>query len=223
MGKIAIIPARGGSKRLPRKNVLAVNGQPMLSYPVRVALDCGLFDEIVVSTEDDEIAEAAREAGASVLPRPLSLALDTSTVAQVCLHVLEYHPVQEFCCIYATAALLRPDTLRNAYALLDAPPAADYVLGVSDYNYPPVQALKEDENGFLSYMWPEFRGRQSQMYPKLRVSNGTFVWARTEPFLREQIFYGPRLKGYSVPPDQVSDIDGPEDYQALLKIFSSSH
>lgn len=220
-GRIAIIPARGGSKRLPRKNILPVGGQPMLSHPIRAALDTGLFDRVVVSTEDSEIAAAAQDAGASVLERPPSLAQDTSTVVQVCLHALEHYPAREFCCIYATAALLRPETLRNAHGALDALPSADYVLGVSGYNYPPVQALKADENGFLSYMWPEFRGKQSQTYPELCVSNGTFVWARSEVFIREKIFYGTRLRGYPVPDDQVLDIDIPEDYETLLKIFSA--
>lgn len=218
-GRIAIIPARGGSKRLPRKNILPVGGQPMLSHPIRAALDTGLFDRVVVSTEDSEIALAAQKAGASVLERPEHLAQDTSTVVQVCMHALEHYPAGEFCCIYATAALLRPETLSKAHSLLDASPPADYVLGISGYNYSPVQALKANENGFLSYMWPEFLGKQSQFYPQLCVSNGTFVWARSEAFLREKIFYGTRLRGFPVPDDQVMDIDVSEDYEALLKIF----
>jgi pseudaminic acid cytidylyltransferase len=216
MARIAIIPARGGSKRLPRKNVLPVGRRPMLAWPIEAARNTGLFERIVVSTEDSEIAAAAREAGAQVLTRPDELAADRATVVQVCLHVLDAVAAQTFCCIYATAALLKPETIVAAHVALDREPEADYVMGVSGYNYPPVQALRADADGFLSHMWPEYRARQSQTYPELCVSNGTFVWARTAAFRRDQIFYGRRLRGYRVPEGEVLDIDTREDYEALL-------
>jgi pseudaminic acid cytidylyltransferase len=216
MARIAIIPARGGSKRLPRKNVLPVDGRPMLGWPIEAARKTGLFERIVVSTEDSEIAAAAREAGAEVLARPDELAGDRATVVQVCLHVLDAIPAVTFCCIYATAALVKPETIVAAHETLDRAPAADYVMGVSGYNYPPVQALRADAHGFLSHMWPEYRARQSQTYPELCVSNGTFVWARTAAFRRDQLFYGERLRGYRVPDAEVLDIDTREDYEELL-------
>lgn len=211
-GQIAIIPARGGSKRLPRKNILQLNDHPMIGYPIRAALNSNLFDEVIVSTEDEEIKEIAASYGATVISRPHELAKDRSTVVEVCTHILslnEYKAVDFFCCIYATAAFLKSIDLFKARKHMDEEPVVDYVMGVSTYNYPPVQALRENE-GYLTYMWPEFCDKQSQEYPKLVVSNGTFYWARTDYFREDKSFYGRRMKGYQL---SAVDIDTLNDYE----------
>jgi N-acylneuraminate cytidylyltransferase len=220
MSRVALIPARGGSKRLPRKNVLDVGGLPMLAHPIRTARESGLFDRIYVSTEDAEIAELARAHGAEVIERPSEIAEDCSTVAQVCLHALETHPeIERFCCLYATAVLLRPESLIASHALLDEAPEADFVMGVSEYEQPPVQALKADEHGYLAYMWPEWRGVQSQRQPRLVVSNGSLYWARAAALKAEKTFYGRRLKGYPLPLEQVADIDTADDLERARRLF----
>lgn len=184
----------------------------MLAHPIITAQESGLFDHIYVSTEDDEIAEIAQQYNAEVIKRPMQIAEDHSTVAQVCLHALEAHPdINVICCIYATSILLNPATLISAYGLLDGQPEVDFVMGVSEYEHPPVQALIPGDNGYLSYMWPEWRGIQSQFHPHLVVSNGTFYWARSNALLEEKTFYGRKLRGTIVPPEQVSDIDTHED------------
>lgn len=216
-GRIAIIPARGGSKRLPRKNILPVNGHPVIAYPIRAAKNSGLFDDVVVSTEDDEIAEIGASQGATIIARPDELARDQSTVVEVCSQVLnlpEYRGMERFCCIYATALFVTAQDISNALEVMDDEPAADYVMGVSEYNYPPVQALKQN-GGYLQYMWPEYRGKQSQEYPELVVSNGTIYWANRNAFMEEQSFYGRRLKGYRLP---AVDIDTPADYKEAKRI-----
>jgi CMP-N-acetylneuraminic acid synthetase len=221
MPRAVLIPARGGSKRLPRKNILEVGGLPMLAHPIACARASGLFEHILVSTEDAEIAEAARAQGAEVIDRPAEIAGDRATVAQVCLHALEAVPeIERLCCIYATAILLRPETLRAGHDLLDAAPQADFIMGVSEYEHPPVQALKADEQGYLSYMWPEWRGVQSQFQPRLVVSNGSFYWARADALRAEKTFYGRRLKGCVVPADQVADIDTPADLERARRLFA---
>jgi pseudaminic acid cytidylyltransferase len=208
---------------LPRKNVLPLAGVPMLAYPVRAAQASGLFDRVLVSTEDAEIGATARAVGAEVLTRPDDLASDRATVVQVCLHALESLPeVREICCIYATAVRLTAETIRAAHALLNASPEADFVMGVSHYEHPPVQALKCDDSGFLSYMWPEWRGVQSQFHPRLVVSNGSLYWARAQAMRREKTFYGQRLRGYVVPADEVTDIDTPEDLRRVQRLFGQS-
>lgn len=218
MSTVALIPARGGSKRLPRKNILEVGGLPMLAWPIRAARESGLFEQIWVSTEDEEIARIARHHGADVIPRPEEIAQDRSTVVQVCLHALEQLPqVDRLCCIYATAILLRPESLVASHALLDTSPQADFVMGVSQYEHPPVQALKADDQGYLSYMWPEWRGVQSQFQPHLVVSNGSLYWARAEALKAEKTFYGARLKGFAVPTGQVADIDTAEDLERVRR------
>jgi pseudaminic acid cytidylyltransferase len=222
MGTIALIPARGGSKRLPRKNILDLGGKPLLSYAIHSALATNLFDHVYVSTEDLEVAGIALAAGAEILNRPSRLALDHSTVVDVCLDVLASRlDVDLLCCIYATAVFLTPNSILQGYDLLHASPAADGVMGVSEYEHSPVQALTLSEQGFLSYMWPEWQGVQSQHYPRLLVSNGTFYWIKSSALLSEKSFYCKRLRGFIVPQDEVSDIDTFADLEHARKRFVS--
>lgn len=217
MSTIAIIPARGGSKRLPRKNVLPIDGQPMLCHPLHAARESDLFDRILVSTEDSEIAQVAESYGATVIKRPLDLAGDRATVVEVCRHALAGYPdTNLFCCIYATAFLLRSESLVNSRKLLDAEPLADFVMGISEYAYSPLQAFRRDDRGYLSYMWPEWRETQSQFQPPLYASNGTFYWARAASFLEEGTLCGRRLKGYVLPNNEAADIDTADDLARAL-------
>lgn len=194
----------------------------MLVHPLRAAQAAGLFDRIFVSTEDPEIAAIARAYGAEVIERPVEIAQDRSTVVDVCLHALVLHgEVDRLCCLYATAIELRPESIVAAHALLDAAPEADFVMGVSEYEHSPVQALKIDERGFLTFMWPEWQAVQSQFYPYLVVSNGTLYWARADALRAEKTFYGRRLKAYLVAPEEVTDIDTPDDLVRVLGRFGS--
>jgi len=196
----------------------------MLARPIMAARATGLFERIYVSTEDAEIAEIAKQYGADVIERPPQIAEDRSTVVQVCLHALETHPeINLMCCVYATAVLLAPETIAAAHKLLGGEPKADFVMGVSEYEYPPVQALKAGDNDYLTYMWPEWRGIQSQFHPHLVVSNGTFYWARRQALLEEKTFYGRRLLGATVPSEQVSDLDTREDLARVISRLSDKH
>jgi len=192
----------------------------MLAHTIALAQTAGVFDTIYVSTEDLEIARIATEYGAEVIDRPIQLAQDHITVDDVVTHALEARPeIDVLCCIYATAILLRPETIVAAQALLESGQGCDHVMGVSEYEHPPVQALIADAGGFLGYMWPEWRGVQSQQQPKLVVSDGTFYWTKAEAFRREKTFYGKRLKGFTVPNDQVSDVDTKEDLEKLVRVL----
>ena len=215
MSNIAIIPARGGSKRLPKKNVLSILGQPMLTYPVTNAVKSGLFDQVIVSTEDAVIEKIGKDAGAVVLKRPEELVQDRSTVAQVCEHVLEELAkdgiVPEFfCCIYATALFITYKDILESFSMLTESPEPDVVMGVSKYNLQPVQALVAKDK-FLNAKWPEYYGIQSQFHPRLVASNGTLYWARTKEFLQAKTFYPEKLKGYEISWIRAVDIDTPED------------
>lgn len=219
MKAVALIPARGGSKRLPRKNVLPVAGNPMIAYPIRTALESGLFEHVVVSTEDVEIARVAREYGAEVHDRSLELAGDEVGVDGVCTNFLSEWVGQSpdaFCCIYATAIFVEASDLVKSMAVLEGDDQPGFVMGVSEYPYHPVQALTE-KNGFLEMQWPEWAGKQSQEYPRYVVSNGTLYWAKWEAFLRTGTFYGEGLKGYLMPRARAVDIDTPEDYEEALE------
>lgn len=226
MKPLAIIPARGGSKRLPRKNVLEVGGRPMLAWPVAAARESGLFERVVVSTDDAEIAAAAGAAGAEVHERDPALGEDRATVAQVCTAVLASlgasgGPPDTFCCLYATALFVEASDLAASQALLDEPPAADFVMGVSTFSPHPVQALVESD-GFLRSMWPEYAELQSQQYPDLVASNGTLYWARTAAFLAAGGFYGERLRGYRMPRERAVDIDTPADLALARRLLATA-
>lgn len=219
---VAIVPARGGSKRLPRKNILPLAGQPLLARVVTVLHASGLFDRVLVSTEDQEIAAVASAAGADVLVRDGSLATDRATVAQVCLDVVsKYADIEQFCCLYPTAVLVRPETLQASFVQFQQSPMTDYLMGVSEYVHPPMQALVTNQAGFLEYLWPEYRGVQSQFFPATVVSNGTFYWARVAAFLRDKTFYGQRLQGFVVPESEVCDLNTPADFVQLQARFQA--
>lgn len=215
MDRVAIIPARGGSKRLPRKNILPILGKPMLTYPIQAAQKSEMFDRIIVSTEDEEIMQAASEAGAEIFERPEELAEDRAQVVQVCKQILDVLKEQNeqpefFCCIYATAIFIRTEDLINSYQLLKHDPRPDVVMGVSEFNLQPMQAL-EEKDGFLTPKWPEYLRLQSQFHPHLVASNGTLYWARTSYFEQNPDFYCSRLKGYTIPHLRAIDLDTRED------------
>ena len=214
---ICIIPARGGSRRLPRKNVLPVKGRPMIDRVITVARQSGVFSEVYVSTEDSEIGQVASNAGAAVLERPCELSDDRTTVASVCKQVLMTVPrlPTAFCCIYATAIFVAPNDIEASWALMNAEPTPDFVLGVSAYNLPPVLALEEGAD-FAHYRWPEHAELKSQEQPELFAANGTLHWARTQTFLDQESLVGPKLRLYRFSAWRTNDIDTAEDYENAL-------
>lgn len=219
---VAIIPARGGSKRLPRKNLLEVAGRPMLAWPIAAARASGLFAAIVVSTDDAEIAGVARAESARSLERPAALATDAATVTEVCRHALEMlrgegNEPSCFCCLLPTAVFVAASDLVDSLALLDAPPPADVVLGVSPYTLHPYKALRA-HGPYLASAAPEHVESKSQGYPAMIASNGTLIWARTAPFLRRPAFYVERLKGYVMDPLRGQDLDTAEDLERVRRL-----
>ena len=226
MKRVAIIPARGGSKRLPRKNILELGGIPMLGHSVKTAIASGLFEDVLVSTEDEEIQLVAKSAGATVLERDNHLATDQATVAQVCADVLKTLSAQDkkpdvFCCIYATAAFLSPEDLIKSEQKLHSESKPDVVMGVSGYPIHPYKALVE-KDGKLEMVWPEDGNKKSNTFPHFVASNGTLYWARTDSFSAETDFYPENLAGYQVPPERAVDIDTPEDYEWAKKLIKIS-
>jgi len=224
LSPIAIIPARGGSKRLPRKNIIQFAGKPMIAHPITTAMQSGLFSRIIVSTEDAEISVVSEKYGAHIISRPLALASDMAKVVDVCLHVLEELEKSQvlpdwFCCIYATAALINSNDLNASYRLLTEKNEANGVMGVSAYPVHPYKALVED-NGYLKPLFPDKIGLKSQQTPHVVASNGTFYWVRTDSFRKEQTFNASRLIGYQVPPERAVDLDTPEDLTWAEKMLN---
>ena len=224
MSTIAIIPARGGSKRLPRKNVLLVRGRPMIGWTIETALKSGIFDSVIVSSEDDEIGEIATKEGAGFIKRPQEFATDSAHEHDAYRHVLgkiEKSP-EFFCALYPTAALLLPEDIKGAYkALLEK--KADVVMGVSTYPIHPFKSLEEGADGYLKMVYPEWCKKQSQTYPHYVASNGTLYFFRTESFLASPDYYPEKLAAYEIPLERAVDVDTPEDYKMLDFMMEHRH
>ena len=178
-----------------------------------------MFDEVIVSSEDPEILKIAKKYGAQCHVRPDSIATDTSSVVEVCLDVLRKKDCDAFCCVYPTAVLLSSETIRSAINTFNTydESQCSVLMGVSEYNYPPVQALVENSDGHWKMMFEKYLGLQSQKYPICKVSNGTLYLARKNVFLEKKSFYSQNLKVFDVHVDEVNDIDNLADYLRLKK------
>jgi pseudaminic acid cytidylyltransferase len=211
---LAVIPARGGSKRLPRKNIIDFRGRPIIAYSIEAALNSGLFKRVLVSTEDAQIADVARRFGAEIDERPDSLAGDHVRVVDVCLDLLEREEqagkgYDLMCCLYATAPLRHAKDIAAVAGLIDSD--CHFAMAVTEYEYPPLQALRKAADGRLAPMWPEWIEVRSQDTPKLVVDNGSTYAVSVDVFRQEKRFYGPGLRGHLMPRNRSVDIDTKED------------
>lgn len=222
MSVIAIIPARGGSKRLPRKNILPLGGEPMLSYPVRAALSSGVFDDVYVTSDDAEMNEVALSYEAKTVDRPADTATDTAHELAAVEHLLKGldEAPQYFCVIYPTAAFITPDDLKDSYATLSEDENCDVLMSVSEYDIHPYKALVQNPEGYWQMMFPKECKMRSQHYPKTVASNGTFYWFKTASFQDNPTYYPDTLKTFSIPSERAIDIDTPSDYEWAQKMFT---
>ena len=219
--RVALIPARGGSKRLPRKNILDFDGKPIIAYTIEAALSSGCFDEVVVSTEDDEIAKIALAYNALVDHRSPSLSTDEATVVDVCLDYLNRHPASILAVLYATAPLRTANDIQNVFNLLSD--QCHFAMAATLCERPMHQALSFDE-GNVSPVFPELVNKRSDRVDTYCVDNGSTYIVQVKPFLQQKTFYGDSLHAYLMPTLRSIDIDTIEDFQwamhqkkALLK------
>lgn len=222
--KLCVIPARGGSQRIPRKNIRHFAGRPMLAWPVAAALQSGLFDRVMVSTDDAEIARVARDCGAEVpFLRPTQLADAHTGTNAVVKQAIEWHlaqgqSVSHTCCLYATAPLVRSDDLRAAYALLTASDKA-FVFSVTRYAFPIQRALRLNLRGEVEAMHPEHRTTRSQDLEPAWHDAGQFYWGTAQAFLDEVVTFSAASLGYPLPTHRVQDIDTEEDWRRAELLF----
>jgi N-acylneuraminate cytidylyltransferase len=220
----AIIPARGGSKRIPRKNIKPFCGKPMIAWSIEAARESGCFEHIVVSTDDDEIARVAQEYGAEVpFTRPANLADDYTATVPVIKHaIIECRKVgidPEFvCCIYATAPFLDPSDLRSALARLRKSDAA-YAFSVTGFDYPIQRSLRIDETDHVSMFHPEHYATRSQDLTPAYHDAGQFYWGKAAAWLDELPLFGNQSIAVNLPRDRVQDIDTPEDWSRAERMF----
>jgi len=223
LNSVAIIPARGGSKRIPRKNLLAFDGVPMIVRSIRTALDSGLFEQVVVSTDDAEIAELALAHGAQVpFLRPAELADDFTGTAAVIVHALQQLPAFDYaCCVYATAPLLQARFLREGFELLQQHPDKAFAFSVCSFGFPVQRALTLDGQGALTALYPEFRQTRSQDLPEAFQDAGQFYWGRSEAWLRGDVLYSPASLPVLLPRHLVQDIDTPQDWKRAEYLYAA--
>ena len=223
MNSVAIIPARGGSKRIPRKNLLPFDGVPMIVRSIRTALDSGLFERVVVSTDDAEIAELALAHGAQVpFLRPADLADDFTGTAAVIVHALQQLPAYDYaCCVYATAPLLQARYLRQGFELLEQHPNKAFTFSVCSFGFPVQRALTLDGQGAVSALYPEFRNTRSQDLPEAFQDAGQFYWGRSEAWLSGEVLYSPASLPLILPRHLVQDIDTLEDWKRAEYLYAA--
>lgn len=218
MKTVAVIPARGGSKRIPRKNIKLFNGKPIIAYSIEAALKSDLFDRVIVSTDDEEIAAVSREHGAECpFFRPASLADDHATTDDVIRHAITWlndhnHAVAYLCCIYATAPFICPDHLIEGYQKLIASDK-QFAFSITRYPFPIQRALRMDADGKLDAFFRQYSSTRSQDLVEAYHDAGQFYWGRAEAFLAGEEVYSTLSIPIILPRYLVQDIDTEEDWR----------
>jgi pseudaminic acid cytidylyltransferase len=222
--KIAVIPARGGSKRIPRKNIKLFCGKPMIAWSIEAACTSGLFDHIVVSTDDDEIAEVAKAYGAEVpFMRPADLSDDHTGTSTVVAHASEWYRKHGYiadpvCCIYATAPFVTAaDLQRGLQTLIDT--ESDFAFSVTSYAFPIQRAIKLSKGCQVEMFQPENFNTRSQELEEAYHDAGQFYWGTAEAWLSGKVIFGPNAAAVKLPRYRVQDIDIAEDWQRAEYLF----
>ncbi len=225
-GNIAIIPARGGSKRIPRKNIREFLGKPMIAWPIEAARDSGFFDQVVVSTDDDEIAAIAEQFGASApFRRPADLADDHTGTTDVIAHAVEWLMDQgvqfeNVCSIYPTAPFLRADDLQAGLEALNKS-NWNFIFSACEFPAPIWRSFDLDDNGGAKMHFPGHYHKRSQDLPRAFHDAGQFYWGRKEAWLQRYAILTSHSKPMVLPRWRVVDIDTQDDWQQAEKIGSA--
>lgn len=224
--RVAVIPARGGSKRIPRKNIRSFVGRPMIAWPLRAARASGCFDRIIVSTDDNEIAQVAREQGAEVpFVRPPELSDDSCGTIPVIAHAVQWltgqgDAVEEVCCIYATAPFLQAEDLCRGLAALQNS-GVDYAFSVTSYAFPIQRAFRIEPSQRLTMFQPEHEQTRSQDLEEAWHDAGQFYWGRADAWVGNAPLFGPNSAPVILPRHRVQDIDTPEDWDRAELMFKA--
>jgi pseudaminic acid cytidylyltransferase len=216
---LAIITARGGSKRIPRKNVREFCGRPIISYPIAAALEAGCFDDVMVSTDDPQIAEVAVKFGATCpFLRSAENSNDFATTAEVIVEVLSQYQaktgnvVSNACCLYPTAPFLTADVLVRGYDLLRASEDTITVFPVTRFSYPIQRALKMSGDRVSMFQPEHIRSRSQDLEPAFH-DVGQFYWLKVKPFLESPRLFTDRSSALVLPETHVQDIDTESDWE----------
>jgi N-acylneuraminate cytidylyltransferase len=221
---IAIIPARGGSKRIPRKNIKEFCGQPMIAWPIQAAIESKCFDRIIVSTDDSEIAEVAKTYGAETpFVRPPELSNDHAGTIPVIAHAIEWIKssgcmVENACCIYATAPFVLATDLQKGWSLLTSS-NSDYTFSVTSFPFPIQRAIRITSENRIQMFQPEHFNTRSQDLEEAWHDAGQFYWGKAEAWLSQKQVFSETAAPVKLPRYRVQDIDTSEDWQRAEYLF----
>lgn len=222
--RLAIIPARGGSKRIPRKNIRLFGGQPIISWSIAAARESGCFDRIIVSTDDPEISEVAKACGAEVpFVRPPELSDDHTGTIPVIAHAIAWQnangeDVSEACCIYATAPFIRAEDLKRGWQAIQERDAK-YAFSVTSYAFPIQRAIRITPTNRIAMLQPEHFNTRSQDLEQVWHDAAQFYWGKADAWLTELPLFSEVAKPILLPRHRVQDIDTPEDWARAEMMF----
>jgi pseudaminic acid cytidylyltransferase len=225
---VAVIPARGGSKRIPRKNIREFVGKPMIAHSIDCALRSGLFERVIVSTDDAEIDEVAQQYGAEVpFRRPPELSDDHTGTTEVIAHAIDWLQSQRVvlsavCCIYATAPFIRPADLKHGLTILEAGDW-QYVFSATTFAFPIFRSFQKNVQGGLEMFFPEHFDTRSQDLPEALYDAGQFYWGRPKAWLDHLRIFDKGSTIVSIPRWRVQDIDTPEDFERAQTMWQVLH
>jgi len=225
MRRVCLIPARGGSKRIPRKNIKPFFGQPMIAYSIRAAQESGLFDRIIVSTDDEEIAAVARESGAQTpFVRPPELANDHAGTGAVLAHALDWLIANDtrpdaICCVYATAPFLTATRLIEGWQALQG---KRHAFSVTYYAFPIQRALYLTPEGGVAMFQPQHRMTRSQDLVPAYHDAAQFYWSWTDAALNGEDVFSVDSAPVVLPRTEVVDIDTPEDWEVAERLYAAT-
>lgn len=227
MKTIAIIPARGGSKRIPNKNIRLFCGQPIISYSIKVALETGIFDEVIVSTDDEKIANVSREFGASVFElRPFEISDDKTGVLTVLAYELaslakKGEKPDDICLIYATAPLIRKQDIVESYELFKDS-KKDFVFAAAEFTAPIFRAFTILKDGTAKMLQPENYHSNSQDLPTACHDAGQFCWGRSQAIMEPgSVVFSERGIPFLLPAIRVADIDTIDDWDRAEWLYKA--
>lgn len=226
--QLAVIPARGGSKRIPRKNIKMFHGQPMIAWSIQAAIDSGCFDEVWVSTDDEEIAAVAQVYGAKVpFLRPAYLSDDFATTADVMSHAVEEfgkinHTLPDYiCCLYATAPFVTKADLVQGLEKIKNNSNLNYVFSATTYPFPIQRAVKLNEHDTVEMFSPQYFNIRSQDLEEAWHDAGQFYWGTAEAWLNKAMIFAAQSSVVELPRFRVQDIDTQEDWDRAEWLFKA--
>lgn len=226
--QLAVIPARGGSKRIPRKNIKMFHGQPMIAWSIQAAIDSGCFDEVWVSTDDEEIAAVAQAYGAKVpFLRPAHLSDDFATTADVMSHAVKEfgkinHALPDYiCCLYATAPFVTKADLVQGLEKIKNNSNLNYVFSATTYPFPIQRAIKLNEYDTVEMFSQQYFNVRSQDLEEAWHDAGQFYWGTAEAWLNKAMIFSTQSRVVELPRFRVQDIDTQEDWDRAEWLFKA--